>query len=195
MLRGDHNSVYAYRTVIAVIFHSDLTLGIRTKICHFLSFASYSRQLSEQLMAQVKSERHHRRSLISRIAEHHALVACSLILRLVTFHTTVYIAALLMQGRKHPARLGIKHQLAVIIPDLRNHLTDSLHQVNICGTFHFAGHHNLSGCHKGLTCHFRLMVASKEFIKNSVGNLVGHFIGMSLRDRLTRKQIVHKILD
>ena len=47
--------------------------------------------------------------------------------------------------------------------------------------FYFAGHNDLTCGYEGLAGYFRLRVAGKKFVEDSVGNLVGHLVGMSFR--------------
>ncbi len=107
VLSGDHYGVDTQRTIVLVIFHCDLALGVGTQIsehssallpCHMLCLAAYVGELAKQTMGKIKGERHIIGSLVAGIAEHHALVAGTLSLCILTLDTTVDIGTLFMQG-------------------------------------------------------------------------------------------------
>jgi hypothetical protein len=63
-----------------------------------LCLAAYVGELAKQTMGKIKGERHIIGSLVAGIAEHHALVAGTLSLCILTLDTTVDIGTLFMQG-------------------------------------------------------------------------------------------------
>ena len=195
VLGGDDDGVDLHRAVLLVIFHCHLALGIGAQIATavslcigvgeiggggvVLSLAADFRQLFEQRVRQSDSQRNQQRSLVAGIAEHHPLVACALVVGIGALHTAVDVVALLMDGREHAARFRVKLVVGVVVADLLDHLAGGAVEVDIGVGFHLSGDNHLTGCDKSLTCHFRLRVGGKKLVEDSVGNLIGDFVGMT----------------
>ena len=103
VLSGQHNSVNALRPVLIVIFNGHLALGIRTQIGHLTSLAPNISQGTQQVVCKVKAQGNVVLRLVGGIAEHHTLISCSLLFRILTVHTAVDVIALLMYGAQHTA--------------------------------------------------------------------------------------------
>ncbi len=56
---------------------------------------------------------------------------------------------------------------------------------------YFAGEYYLAGGYKGFAGDFRLGVAGEEFIKDGVGELVGHFVGVAFGNGFRCEEIFH----
>lgn len=108
-------------------------------------------------------------------------IAGSLIGGVGTFHTAVYVAALLVESREYPAGLCVKFQFAAVVADLFDDPAAYACQINARVAFHLAGHDNLSGGDKRFAGHLRLRILCDEFIEYSIGNLVGHLVRVSFR--------------
>ena len=98
MLCAHHNGVNAHGRVVVVIFYGHLTLGIGAQIGHLFSFATNFRQHLQQAVREVERKGHVVLCLIGGIAEHHTLVAGTLLFAVLTVHATVDVAALLVNG-------------------------------------------------------------------------------------------------
>ena len=89
VLRAEHDGLDAHGGAIVVVLNGDLALRIGTQIGHDLALFPNVRQLTEQTMRQFQSQWHVVVRLAARVAKHHALVACPLILRIGALHALV----------------------------------------------------------------------------------------------------------
>ena len=96
-----------------------------------------------------------------------------------------------MDGGEYAAALRVKTEAAVVIAYFADDTAHHLLQVYVGRALDFAGEHHLAGGDEGLACHFGLRVAGKEFVENSVADLVGDFVGMSLRYAFRSEKIMH----
>ena len=134
-------------------------------------------------MCQVQGEGHIVVRLVCRIAEHHALVSRPLVIRVFAFYTTVNVAALLVNGREHAARLGFKLVLAFRVADALDDAPRHVLHIYIRFRFNFSSQDDLSGRDKGFASYFRVFVISQKLIQQSIRYLIGYFIGVSFRHR------------
>ena len=130
-------------------------------------------------MAESKGEGYVKRRLVCGVTEHHALVAGTLLFGFFALDTSVDVVALLMNGEKNAAGVAIEKQFGAVIAYFVDYTTCRALNVNVCLAFYLAGYNYLTGSDKGLACDFRLRVAGKKFIEYGIGNLVGHFIGVT----------------
>ena len=137
MLRRNNNCINTNRSSVVVIFDSYLAFCIGTKVSHHLSFTTDISQHLQNAVCQIKRKRHIVFRFIGSITEHHTLVARTLFHRILTFHTTVDIGALLMNGGKHTARVTFEHVLSFGIADFLNYLTCDELEINVRFCFHF----------------------------------------------------------
>ena len=169
-----------------VILYCHLALGVGAQIRNLVALAQRC-QLAQQGVGKVERERHVIRCLVARVAKHHALVASALSLLTVAVHTAVNVVALLMQRREHAARVAVKLVLTLGVTNLVDHLARNLHQVDVGLALHLAGNHHLASGHESLACHTAAGVKSQEMVEQRIANLVGNFVGMTFRHRLTGK--------
>ena len=179
MLGRNYNCIDADRRTVIIVFNSYLTLGVRTEISHFFTFATDVGQHLQDAMCQVERKRHVVFCFVSSIAKHHALVACTLLHRVLTFYTTVNVGALLMNGGQYTARVTFEHVLAFGIADFLNYFARNELQINVRFGFHFSSQYHLSGSYQSFASYFRTGVVSQQFVKHSVRYLIGHFVGVS----------------
>ena len=200
MLSGDYDGVNAHRLAVGSVFHCHLALRVRAKIGaqmtvgvnvgHSVLVATDFGQFAQQAVAQVERQRHVGIGLVAGIAEHHALVAGTLIFFILALNAAIDVGALLMKSREDATRFSFKLERAAIVADAVNNASDGFHQINIGFRLHFAGNGHMACGHKCFASNLRLRVAGKEFVENSVGNLVGYFIGVSFRYGFGCEQIV-----
>ena len=74
-------------------------------------------------MRQIQRKRHEVIRFTARIAEHHTLITCPLILRIRSFHSLIDVIGLLMNRAQDTAGLGFKHVSTLGVPNATNHLT------------------------------------------------------------------------
>ncbi len=135
-------------------------------------------------MREDKCCRHIFACLVASIAKHDALVTGTLLLFGLTDNTLVDVARLLVNGRNHTTRIAIETILTLGITNAIDDSASHLLHIDVCFGTHLTGNHNQSCGTKCLASYLCLVVVTQKFIENSVGNLVGNFIGMSLRNRL-----------
>ena len=75
-----------------------LTLGVGAQISHLLAFLADIRQCAHNKVGEVKTHRHIVLGLVSGIAEHHTLVAGTLLFLVAVIHTAVDVLALFVDG-------------------------------------------------------------------------------------------------
>ena len=137
VLRRNNNSINTDRSSVVVIFNRHLALGVRTEVGHHLFFAADISQHLQNAVCQIKRKRHIVFCLVRCIAEHHALIARTLFHRVLTLYATVDVGTLLMNGRKHTARVTFEHVLSFSVTDFLNHFTCDELEVNVRFSFHF----------------------------------------------------------
>ena len=81
------------------------------------------------------------------------MVAGSLFLLVGTFHTSVYVGALLVEGREYSASVAVKLKLAAVVAYFVNHSSSHIHQVDVGFALDFAGNDYLSGGYKSFAGH------------------------------------------
>ena len=96
-----------------------------------------------------------------------------------------------MQSRQNTARLSIKTILTAVISDLRDNLSHRSGKIDVSAAPHLTGHYDLAGGDEGFACYFTLGIVRQKLVKHCVGNLIGNFIGMSLRHRFRCEQVIH----
>ena len=138
-------------------------------------------------MREVEGERHIVFSLICGITKHHSLVASTLIHRVFTFHATIDVRTLFMNGTQHATRVTFKHILTLGIANTFNHLASHEWHVDISLGFHFASQHHLSCGHQRFAGHLGVRVISQQFVENGVRDLIRHFVWVSFRHRFRCK--------
>ena len=179
-----HNDgVDAHRAVVFVIFHCYLRLGVRAQISHLAAFAAYFGEFAHQSVAQRKTQRYVEGGLVAGVAEHHALVSGSLLVGVFAVDAAVDVGRLLVECRKYAAGFGVEHEFGTVVANAVDYAACHCRQVDVGLGGDFAGDYHLTGGDEGFACHFRLRVESEKVVEDSVGNLVGHFVGMAFRHR------------
>ena len=130
-------------------------------------------------MSQVKRYRHIVLGLTGGIAEHHSLVAGSLLIFFRPADAPVDVLALLMNGTEDSAGVTVELVFCLGISNLVDSVASHCLQVYIDVTAHFTHDDHLSCGDKCLAGHMSLWVVSQELVKDGVADLVGHFIGMA----------------
>ena len=184
VLRGNNDGVNAQRLSIVAVLNRHLTLRVWTQVSHLLAFATNVSQRPQDVMAQVERQRQIVFSLIHGITKHHALVASALVFRFLALHTTVDITALLMNGIEYATALCLKLILGFRIANPLDGFTRHFLQIDVGIRLHFACYYHLSSGHKRFTSHLGIGIVCQQIVQNSITNLVGHLVRMSLTHRL-----------
>ena len=103
VLCAHHDGVDALGHVVVAVFHGDLTLGVGAQIGHLLAFLAYVGESGHDEVGQVERNGHVVFGLVASVAEHHALVAGTLVVFLLTAHAAVDVGALLVDGAQYAA--------------------------------------------------------------------------------------------
>ena len=195
MLGGEHDGVDAQRAVVFTVFYRHLAFGVRTQISHLATLFTDGGQFDEQTVGQVERKGHVVFRLVGGVAEHHALIAGSLVFKHRTFNPLVDVGALFMNGREHTAGIGLEHIFALGVADTGDDLTCNALQIHVGIRFDLAGQDDLSGGHHRLAGDFGIGIKGQQLIQDGVADLIGHFVGMSFRHTFRGKEILfHTIL-
>ena len=160
MLRGDDNGLDALGLALVAVLDGYLALGIGTQVTHLFLLLANAGKLLQEDMRQGDGQRHQLGCLVAGIAEHHALVARALLLGLGTAHALVDVAALPVDGGKHPARVGLEHILALGVANAADDIAHGVLYLDIPVAGHLtADHHKASG-HQCLAGHMAVGVAT-----------------------------------
>ena len=191
VLSAYHNGMYALWLAIITIFNRHLTLGVRTQISHLLAVrtdighhlplpADVS-QHPQNAMREVERQRDTILRFVRSITKHHTLVASTLLLRVLTFHTTVDVTALFVDGIQHTTTFAVKLVRRLRVTNPVDGFTCNLLKIHIDIALHLASQHHLTRRDQCLASHLRVGVVSQQIVQHSVADLVSHFVGMSLR--------------
>ena len=131
-------------------------------------------------MSQVERNGHQVLRLVGGIAEHHTLVACTLLVLIAIIYTAVDILTLLMDGSQDTTGITIKLVFGLGIANSLNGVTSNGLQVDIHLTAYLTHDDYLTCCYKRLTGHTGVLVVSQELVQDGITYLIGHLIGMAL---------------
>ena len=163
MLCRKYNSIQTNRSVILVIFYSNLGLSIRSQIWQS-SILSYLSKLHSHLLCQRDRIWHQCFCLIRSITEHHTLISCSdsvdffvrhgmffCFQRLINTHSN--ICRLLIQCYYYTAGICVKSIFATSISNLTYRVTYDLLNIHISFCCNLSHDHNQTCRSACLTCH------------------------------------------
>ena len=128
-----------------IILHGDLALRIGAQIGHRrIGLTTDFCQFDEEQMTELEGERHTVVSLAGGIAEHHTLVSSALFFGLLTFHATVDVGTLRMDGREDTARIAIEHILSLGVADSLDGFSHCLAKFHVSLSLDFASQYDLA---------------------------------------------------
>ena len=135
-------------------------------------------------------ERHEFVGLVAGVAEHHALVAGTLLFPHSPVDALCDVGALFVQGGNDGAGVCVEMILGLGVADAADGAAHHPLDVHV-GVVRsdFAAHHGQTGAHKSLAGNVRSRILAEEVIENGVGNLVGHFVRMAFGYRFRREKI------
>ena len=185
---GRHNNRIDADRAIAVILYGHLCLSIRTQVRQGSILANLS-QATGQTVGQRNGKRHIFRRFIRGIAKHHALITGTDLVITVLFTLLGFIRfidalsnirGLFINGDEDAAGRSIKPVFGTVIADINNGLAGNLGNINIAVRGNFPNHMDLTGCHKRFTGNAGIGIFGKDSIQDSVRDLIGNFVRMSL---------------
>ena len=163
------------------ILHGNLTLAVRPEPRKAAILSRLCQRL-RQIVRVGDRRRHQFLGLVAGKSEHHALIACPLLIRIVIgrIHAHRDILRLLVDRRQNRAASSVEAILRVIVADLRDRVSRNARNVHIAVRRNLAHHQHKTGRRRALARHTRLRVLGQDRIQYAVGNLVADLIGMSL---------------
>ena len=187
MLGREDNGVNSHRLACIVILDGDLSFAVRTQVIDKALLSDIGKALCD-LVRQADGKWHELGGLVAGVAEHHALVARSVLKLgiLTVFHLKRLVNAesnirrLLVDVGDDAAGLAVKAVLCSVIADLADNIAGYLGNVDVAVGAYLAHDVDKTGGHGGLTGDTTLGVLFQNCVKDSVGDLVADLIGMSL---------------
>jgi hypothetical protein len=192
MLGGDQHGVDTDRdhaAIVVLVLASDLGLTIGAHPGAHASLADLG-QTSTKRGGQVVGQRHQSLSLISGVTKHDSLITGTDVLQLGVVNGLGDIGGLLLNGNNDVASAVVKTLGDIIISDVTKALADHLLVVDGGGSGDLSEDHNHAGLGASLASHTGSGVITDACVQHSIGHLITDLIGMSLVDRLGRKEKV-----
>ena len=188
MLRRQHDGIDFLRAPVYVL-DRDLRLRIRAQPFE-LALVAQLRLTFDQAVRKVDRQRHQVRRFIACVAEHQALVACTLI----QIQTAPFIDALgdigrlLVVGDEHGATAIVDAVVGIVVADPLDCLARNRLVVDDRFRGDFTRQDNEPGVTQCLGSHARVFVLREDRVEDGVRDLVGYFVRMTFRHRLRRKE-------
>ena len=142
VLCADDDGVDAKRFPAFAVFHRHLRLGIRAEVSHLPTLAADGGQFFQQQMREVDGQRHVVLGFFAGEAEHHALVASTLVFRVFATYALENVVRLTMKSRQNATRLRIKLVLRLVVADAIDDAPRNVLNLNVCVGADFARHHD-----------------------------------------------------
>jgi len=195
MLGGDHHGVHPNGSAVFVILHGDLGFAVGAQIVHQALLADLG-QAHGHLLGQGNGQGHQLRGLVAGIAEHHALVAGTVVQLLVggllglqaLVHAHGDVAGLLVDVGDHGAGVAVEAVLGPVIADVQHHLAGELGDIHIAVGGDLAHDVDQTRGGAGLAGHAAIGVLLQDGVQNGVADLVADLVGMPLGDGFGGKQ-------
>ena len=138
MLAGNNNGGNLDRLAV-LIFNSNLRFSVRIKIRQFAAFTNFGK-LYGKFVRQADRHRHQFLCFVAGIAEHHALIPCSvqvilIFLIMLQFKRSVYaegdIRALLIERYANAASIAVKAFFTAVIADFADGFSDDSGNIHL----------------------------------------------------------------
>ncbi len=190
VLRGDDDAVDARDLAVAVL-DGDLGLAIGPEEGE-RAVAADSAELLAEAVRVVDARGHERVGLVDRIAEHHALIASTLL----AVETFAFVDALsdvrrlLLHCDQDGAGVAVEAGAGVRVADVADDLADDGRVVDPGSCGDLASDQHEAGLDRGFARNARVRVTSKVSVEDGVGNVVAELVRMSFGDGLGREQVV-----
>ena len=194
VLGRNHDGIDAHGLVILVVFDCHLGLGIRAEPLDLALFAEFL-DLFHELVGEANRERHQFRGLVHGVAEHHALVAGTLLVVFLAFgslgiNALGNVRGLLVHRDEHGAALVVELQFRIHVTDILDGVAGDFLEVNNGLGSNFAGNNDEARVHERFTSDAALRVLCEAGVEDGIGNLVGDLVRMSLGDGFRSKKIM-----
>ena len=150
----------------------------------------------EQAVSQADRQGHQLWSLVTGVAEHDALIACSHLVEGVTgvviglIHALGDIRRLLVEGHQHSAAVGIKTtRFGAAVTDIGDHTPHQGVEVHPRSSGDLAGDQAEARVDHGFASHAAGWILLEQRIKNGIADLIADLVGMSLGDGFRGKDV------
>ena len=185
VLRAEHDGVHAHGVILLVILDGDLRLAVGTQIVHQLLLAHGGQALGE-LVRERDRQRHELRRLVAGVAEHHALIARTVIERifagLLALERVVDaegdVGALLVDVRDDGAGLAVKAVFGAVVADLAHGLAHDLRNVDVALGRDLAHDVHDAGRDRALAGDAAVRILRQDRVEDRVGDLIADLVGM-----------------
>ena len=171
-------------TSVVLVFHGDLSLGIRSQPLQ-RAIVPRIRHGRVELVRQLDSQRQVLRRLIRSIPKHDTLITrTQLLQRLLVVQTLRDIGALLLNGNEDIAGLVVEALLRAVVANVLDGLTNDLLVVDAGLGGDLAEDHDHAGLGGCLASYLGEGVILEGGIEDGIGDLVGNLVGVTLTDGL-----------
>src|SRR5690606_22701882 len=134
--------------------------------------------------------RHQHFGFVTGVAEHQALVAGTLVFRLLAVNALGDVNGLLADDVNDAAGVAVVAHGRGGVADVLDHATDQVFQVNPGAGGDFTANDGHTGFYHGFAGNAGVGVFGQDGVQNRIGDLVGHFVRMAFRDRLGSEDAV-----
>ena len=195
VLRGHHDRIYPDRRAV-LVDHRDLRLAVRTQIGQQPALAHVGETRGQRVRIRYRRG-HQLRSLIARIAEHHALIAGAY--RVVAVDAAVLaletavdaerdVGGLLLYPHLDLTGGAVKALRLVVVAYLERGLADDRLVVDGCRRGDLARQQRKAGVAARLQSDAAVCVLREQRVEDAVRDLVADLVGMTFGHALTCKQ-------
>ena len=194
VLGRNHDGVHAYGLVVLVVFDGHLGLGVGAEPLDLALFAEFL-DLFHELVGEADRERHQFRRLVHGVAEHHALVAGTLLVVFLAVGSLGVnalgdVGGLLVHRDEHGAALVVELQVRVHVADVLDGVAGDFLEIDVRLGGDFAGNHDEARVHERLAGHAALRVLREAGVEDGIGNLVGDLVGVALGHGFGGKKVM-----
>ena len=189
---GDHDRLHRLWPA-ADITDRHLAFGIRPQIAVFHRIAlAEACQLLDDFVGVVDGGRHHVRSFIAGVAEHHALVAGPLFGEAAhpLGHALRDVRGLPVDADHHLRVVGAEPHRGVVIADFPDRIQRDILPVHLGTGGDFPRDHHQVGGGQRFTGHTTLRILRQTGVEDRVGNLVAHLIRMPFGNRFRSEHVL-----
>ena len=151
----------------AVELDAELRLGVRPQIRNLTGMPDI-RQNLQQTMRKIQRERHIVGRVAAGVAEHHTLVAGTLVHLVGAHDAAVDIGTLFVDGGDDPAGGGVEAVFGLGVSDTGDGFACYALDVDIGVARNLSANNHEAGCAKGLAGHFGLRILAQEFIEDGI---------------------------
>src|SRR5262245_52954194 len=173
---------YAHRLAIT-IFDGDLGFAVRPQKIGFAALA-YLGEIMHQAVGHLDGKRHQLARLIASVAEHHALIAGSLLLvQTFAFGDSLGdIRRLLFDGGQDRTGGAVETHGGIRVTDVANHFTHDVDVTHFSAAGDFPGNDHHARLCETFAGHPAVGIPGQVSIQDGIRYLVAKLIGMSLGD-------------